>query len=88
MHISTVNVSHMGTDRANIAIALNIMLYVGFLLGCLELTVTYSNGQLIHRNGVWPYILTFLYYLRRLPVCSPKSRDTDFFVKNVSLVAI
>ena len=60
MHISTVNILKMVTDKANITIASNIISDVNFRLAHLELTLTYSKGQLGFSNGVSPNILAFL----------------------------
>ena len=60
MRISTVNILKIITDRADITIDPNIMLHVGFRLVYLELTLTYSKGQLGRRNDVSLNILTFL----------------------------
>ena len=56
MCISTVNIWQMESDRANITIISSIMLHVGFQLAYLELTLTYSKGQLVTEN-VSPNIL-------------------------------
>ena len=45
----------------NITIVPNIMSRVGFRLGYLKLTLTYSKGQLGRRNGVSPNILLVIY---------------------------
>ena len=45
---------------ANITIAPNNMLHVNFRFAYLGLTLTYSKGQLSHRNGVMQNILAFI----------------------------
>ena len=43
MHILTVNISQLVSDRANMLLATNIKLHVGFRLANLHLTL--ANGQ-------------------------------------------
>ena len=60
MHLFTVNISQTMTDRANIAICNRVA--SGFQLADLNLTVTYSKGQLGCWNGVLQNILAFLLF--------------------------
>ena len=51
MQVSTVNISQMVTERANIfTIASNIISHVSFQLAHLEFNLTYSEIRLGHRN--------------------------------------
>ena len=44
----------------------NIMFYVGFRLAYLELTLTYSKGQLGRRNGVRQIFWSSFIYLNQM----------------------
>ena len=58
MHIWTMNISQMMTDRTNNSIAPNIMSHVGIQLVYLEFTLTYSEVNLavgmVTRQICWP----------------------------------